>query len=87
MKKSNGYLMKQLEDEWILLPVGEKTEAVHEVLSPSETAGFIYEHAEEAEIIEQLALLVAKEYKVTPDEVYEDVEAVVQLLKAKEILL
>ena len=44
MKKSNGYLMKQLEDEWILLPVGEKTEAVHEVLSLSETAGFIYEH-------------------------------------------
>ena len=83
MKKSNGYLMKQLEDEWILLPVGEKTEAVHEVLSLSETAGFIYE----AETIEQLALLVAKEYKVTPDEVYEDVEAVVQLLKAKEILL
>ena len=31
MKKSNGYLMKQLEDEWILLPVGEKTEAVHEI--------------------------------------------------------
>ena len=58
-----------------------------EVLSLSETAGFIYEHAEEAETIEQLALLVAKEYKVTPDEVYEDVEAVVQLLKAKEILL
>ena len=87
MKKSNGYLMKQLEDEWILLPVGEKTEAVHEVLSLSETAGFIYEHAEEAETIEQLALFVAKEYKVTPDEVYEDVEAVVQLLKAKEILL
>ena len=43
MKKSNGYLMKQLEDEWILLPVGEKTEAVHEVISLSETAGFIYE--------------------------------------------
>ena len=83
MKKSNGYLIKQLEDEWILLPVGERTE----VLSLSETAGFIYEHAEEAETIEQLALLVAKEYKVTPDEVYEDVEAVVQLLKAKEILL
>lgn len=85
MKKSNGYLMKQLEDEWILLPVGEKTgRRIH---SFSETAGFIYEHAEEAETIEQLALLVAKEYKVTPDEVYEDVEAVVQLLKAKEILL
>ena len=67
--------------------IGEKTETVHEVLSLSETAGFIYEHAEEAETIEQLALLVAKEYKVTPDEVYEDVEAVVQLLKAKEILL
>lgn len=60
MKKSNGYLMKQLEDEWILLPVGEKTEAVHEVLSLSETAGFIYGHAEEAETIEQLALLGKK---------------------------
>lgn len=39
MKKTEGYIVKELEDEYIVLPVGERTEEVNEVISLSETAG------------------------------------------------
>lgn len=31
MKKTEGYIVKELEDEYIVLPVGERTEEVNEV--------------------------------------------------------
>ena len=49
MKKTEGYIVKELEDEYIVLPVGKRTEEVNEVISLSETAGFIYIHADKAE--------------------------------------
>ena len=55
MKKTEGYIAKELEDEYIVLPVGKRTEEVNEVISLSETAGFIYIHADQAEDIEELA--------------------------------
>ena len=53
----------------------------------SETAGFIYEKAEQAENIEQLAELVEKEYGVDASLVYTDVSEVVETLQKKGILL
>ena len=40
------YCQNELEDEYIVLPAGKRTEEVNEVISLSETAGFIYIHAE-----------------------------------------
>lgn len=87
MKKAEGYIMKRLEDEYIILPYGEKTEEVREVVTLSETAGFIYENAEQAENVEQLAELVGKEYGVDASVVYIDVSEVVETLQKKGILL
>ena len=87
MKKAEGYIMKRLEDEYVILPYGKKTEEVREVVTLSETAGFIYENAEQAENIEQLAELVGKEYGVDTSLVYTDVSEVVETLQKKGILL
>ena len=87
MKKVEGYIMKRLEDEYVILPYGKKTEEVREVVTLSETAGFIYENAEQAENIEQLAELVGKEYGVDASVVYTDVSEVVEALRKKGILL
>lgn len=87
MKKAEGYIIKKLEDEYVVLPYGKKTEEVNEVITLSETAGFIYENAERAENIEQLAELVGKEYGADPSLVYTDVSEVVETLQKKGILL
>ena len=57
------------------------------MITLSETAGFIYEKADQAESIEQLAQLVGKEYEVEASAVYEDVAEVVKTLQEKGILL
>ena len=87
MKKTQGYIVKRLEDEYLVLPTGKRTEEVNEVISLSETAGFIYLHAEEAENIDELAQIVGKEYGIDSSEVYEDVKSVVKTLQDKRILL
>ena len=87
MKKTEGYIVKRLEDEYLVLPTGKRTEEVNDVISLSETAGFIYLHAEEAENIDELAQIVGKEYGIDSSEVYEDVKSVVKTLQDKIILL
>lgn len=87
MKKTEGYIVKRLEDEYLVLPTGKRTEEVNEVISLSETAGFIYLHAEEAENIDELAQIVGKEYGIDSSEVYEDVKSVVKTMQDKRILL
>lgn len=87
MKKTEGYIVKRLEDEYLVLPTGKRTEEVNEVISLSETAGFIYLHAEEAENIDELAQIVGKEYGIDSSEIYEDVKSVVKTLQDKRILL
>ena len=87
MKKTEGYIVKRLEDEYLVLPTGKRTEEVNEVISLSETAGFIYLHAEEAENIDELAQIVGKEYGIDSSEVYEYVKIVVKNLQDKRILL
>ena len=62
MKKTKGYVIRKLEEEYVLLPTGKRAEEVNEVISLSETAGFIYLHAEEAASIPELAELVGREY-------------------------
>ena len=87
MKKTEGYLIRKLEDEYVVLPFGKRAEEVNEVISLSETAGFMYLHAEEASSVDELAELVSREYGVDKTVVYEDVVSVVRILKEKGLLL
>lgn len=87
MKKTEGYRIRKLEDEYVILPFGKRAEKVNEVISLSETAGFMYLHAEEADSADELAELVSREYGVDKTVVYEDVVSVVRILKEKELLL
>lgn len=87
MKKTEGYRIRKLEDEYVVLPFGKRAEEVNEVISLSETAGFMYFHAEEADSVDELAELVSREYGVDKTVVYEDVVSVIRILKEKGLLL
>ena len=87
MKKTEGYRIRKLEDEYVVLPFGKRAEKVNEVISLSETAGFMYLHAEETDSVDELAELVSREYGVDKTVVYEDVVSVVRILKEKGLLL
>ena len=86
VKKTAGYVIKKLEDEYVLLPTGELAEQVNEVISLSETAGFIYLHADQAASVEELADLVGREYGIKREEVLGDVQVVVETLCKRGVL-
>lgn len=86
MKKTEGYVIRKLEEEYVLFPQENGAEEVNEVISLSETAGFIYLHAEEAASIPELAELVEREYGIEAAEVLPDVKAVVETLEKKGVL-
>ena len=86
MKKTEGYVIRRLEDEYVILPTGKRAEEINEVISLSETAAFIYLHAEEVSSIPELARLVAGECGMEATEVLEDVKTVVETLQKKGVL-
>ena len=86
MKKTEGYTIRRLEEEYVILPTGKRAEEINEVISLSETAAFIYLHAEEVSSIPELAQLVAGEYGMEAAEVLEDVKTVVETLQKKGVL-
>lgn len=87
MKKAEGYLLRALADEFVLVPYGKKTETVEEVITLSETAAFIYEQLETENSLDGIVQKVSEAYQVSKDVVYTDVQEVLRFLKDKGIVI
>lgn len=87
MKKAEGFVIRKVGNEYVIVPAGKRCEEVNETVTLSESAAFMYMHAEEAKDMGSLAELVASEYGVKKEDVYPDVVQVVTVLKQKGILL
>ena len=77
MTRKGEFVLRQLADEYILIPYGTTTEKMNRVLTLSETAAFIYEQTGDAEIARRLG----EAYDVPAEDVQEDVNAVLQTLQ------
>lgn len=86
MKKSEGFQLKKVADEFVLLPCGIKTEEVGEVYTLSETAAFLYEQLDLVNSISELIEKFSEAYQVPADVVTSDVQEVLRFMKEKGIL-
>lgn len=86
MKKVEGFYLKELAEEYILVPYGKKTEEVGEVYTLSETAAFIYEQIDIGCSIAELIRKVSEAYQVSEEMVAEDVQEVLRFMIAKGIV-
>lgn len=86
MKKADGYILKKIADEYAIFPCGEKAEETNEVLTLSESAAWIYEHAQEVDSAVALAGLMGEEYQIPAEEVLSDVQEVLDFLHQKGVL-
>ncbi len=55
MTRKGEFVLRQLADEYILIPYGTTTEKMNRVLTLSETAAFIYEQTGDAASEEEIA--------------------------------
>lgn len=86
MKKVEGFYLKEIADEYVLVPHGKKTEEVEEVYTLSETAAFIYEQIEDGCTIVELIKKVSEAYQVSEEMVAEDVQEVLRFMITKGIV-
>ena len=81
MKRTKNYILRNLGEDFFLIPRGKMAEEVGGVLTLSETAAFIYNHIEETKDIEEMVLLMMMEFHATEeekDEIRQDVNEMVQ---------
>ena len=83
MKKTQNYVMRQVIDEFVLVPRGEAAERINGTMTLSETAAFIYEHLEAVKTSEEL---LGREYHISSKEVLEDVQEVLDFLEKNEAM-
>lgn len=86
MKKTQNFVMRQVIDEFVLVPRGEAAERINGTMTLSETAAFIYEHLEEVKTPEEMAEILGQEYHISSEEVLEDVQEVLDFLEKNEAM-
>lgn len=64
MKKIKEFILREVADEYLLIPTGHTTEEFNGIITLTESAAFIYEHLEEAKTFEELILMITKEYEI-----------------------
>ena len=64
MKKIQEFILREIADEYLLIPTGKTTETFNGMITLTESAAFIYEHLEEAKSFEALVDLITKEYDI-----------------------
>lgn len=81
MTRKGDFVLRQLADEYVLIPYGTTTEKMNQVISLSETAAFIYKQTADAGSAEEIARRLGEAYDVPPEEVREDVDAVLETFR------
>jgi len=76
MTRKGDFVLRQIADEYVLIPYGATAEKMNQVLTLSETAAFIYEQTGDAVSAKEIAKRLGKAYDMPAEEVQEDVNAV-----------
>ena len=81
MKQKGNFMLRKVMDEYALIPYKETAEEINQVITLSEIAAYIYEHAPD-----ELAELVSKEYNEPKENVKDDVNMVLTEFKQMGLL-
>ena len=86
MKLKEGFMLKKILDDYIVVPTGDNIVDFAVAVSLNETGAFLWKQLESEKSVLELAEALAGEYGVTADEVSGDVLEFIELLKKHSFL-
>ncbi len=86
MKISEKFLLKNIHNEYMLIPLYEQGLDMSKVFNLNEIGYLIYNSIKDGLNIEEIATKITSEYKITYEEAYEDSLAFIEQLKKREII-
>lgn len=86
MKKIKEFILREIADEYILIPTGKTTETFNGMITLTETAAFIYNHIEEVESFEALIDLMLEEYDIDRETLSKDTAMFIGHMLSREMI-
>lgn len=80
MKLNENFVLRQVADVWIVLPLGDATVSFDGMLKLNETGVFLWRQLEQGADLEKLIQALTGEYEVTEERACADVTAFLEKL-------
>lgn len=68
MKIAEGYLVKEVAEQFVLFPIGQNIVDYKSILTVNKTGKFVVEHLQEEISYEELLLKMVEEYEASKEE-------------------
>lgn len=87
MKVSPEFILREIADEYIVVPIGEEAKRIHGVLRLNEEGAFLWKLMEKEQTEETLFDALLNEYQVEADTAKKDISVFLEELKKIGCLL
>ena len=75
MKINENFLLRNVADTWVVIPLGQDMLDLNGIINLNETGAFLWEKLRCGASVEELARALTEEYEVTFEEAITDAEA------------
>ncbi|AUG57179.1 PqqD family protein [Acetivibrio saccincola] len=86
MKIKSGYIMREVADNYVVVPTGQATVDFNGMITLNETGAFLWEQLAEEKNLEELVENFTKEYDVDEATARKDIMEFVEKLKDADLI-
>lgn len=86
MKIKSGYIMREVSDNYVVVPTGQATVDFNGIITLNETGAFLWKQLVEEKTLDQLAENFMKEYDVDEATAKKDIMEFVEKLKDADLI-
>ena len=83
LKIKDGFVVREILDSYMAVPVGERTKDVHGVIALNETGAFLWKMLEQDTSEDKLIASMVKEYEITEETAKDDIKEYLSFLREK----
>ncbi len=85
MKIKEGFILRQIADSYVVVPVGQATIDFNGMMNLNETGAFLFQKMIEGTTKEQLLSDMLAEYDVDKDKAQKDIDAFVEKVRKENL--
>jgi hypothetical protein len=80
MKAKDGFILKEVGTDWVLVPVGQRVVQFNKMMVLTHTGALIYKMIQNGKTIDQIVQNLVNEYKIDIEIAIKDVDIFIQEL-------
>lgn len=82
MKIKDGFILRNIADEWVVVPIGERALQMQGALVLNEVAAFIWKQMQSSIAYETIVSQMLDQYDISPETAAQDLHSFLQKLRA-----